>query len=257
MNWSRCSRTLPAILLALSLVASFATPVAAISASAANLPQQQQVGAEGQATFTLTDLYEDGSNEFTLRGSTELENVSWTVRKVTLNGDTSSETFTGQSFETTVSSSNNVERVEVVVTGRAPAIESFTYDPAQSFEFARLSKAVGDNVNTVGTWSVEHYTSESQGAREAIDSAQTAVAASEDQQAEEQLGRAVRAYESGDFELATDLAADAEASADQARQSSETTQLLLFGALGVVALALVVGAVLYFRGRSGPGDPLG
>jgi predicted nucleic acid-binding protein len=257
MNWSRCFRIFPPTLLALLLVASFVTPVAAISASAANLPQQQQVGAEGQATFTLTDLYEDGADEFTLRGSTELENVSWTVRKVTLNGDTSSETFTGQSFETTVSASNNVERVEVVVTGRAPPIESFTYDPAQRFEFARLTKAVGDNVNTVGTWAVEHYTSESRSARAAIDSAQTAVAASEDQQAEEQLERSIRAYESGDFELAADLAADAEASAEQARQSSETTQLVLFGALGLVALALVGGAVLYVRGRSGPDDPLG
>jgi hypothetical protein len=257
MNWSRCSRTLPLLALVIVLVVSVATPAAAIAAEAEDVPETQQVGSEAQATFALTDLYEDGSNEFTLRGSTRLRNVSWTVRKVTLNGDTSSETFTGRSFETTVSASNNVERVEVVVTGRAPPVSEFSYDPAQSFRFARLSKAVGDNVNTVGTWSVTHYTRDSRNAREAIESAESAVEASGNGAAGEQLNRAIRAYEGGDFELATDLANDAESSASQARQSSQRTRLLLFGAVGLVALALVVGGVLYLRGRSGPGDPLG
>ena len=256
MSWNRCSDLLVSTL-ALLLVASLvAVPVAAISASADGVPSRQQVGEERQATLTLTDLYEDGSQEFTLRGETELEAANWRVRYVKLNGDTTSETFSGSSFETTVSSNDNVERVEVRVTGEAPAVENFSYDPAQSFEFARLSKVVGDNVNTVDSWDVVHYTSESADAREAIDSADEAVSGANSEQAEEQLNRAIRAYGSGDFELATDLAEDAEATAQQSQQSSQTTQLLLYGAIGVVALALVVGGVLYLRGRSGPSDPL-
>ena len=256
MNWNRCSDLL-ASTLALLLVASLvAVPVAAISAAADGVPSEQQVGEERQATFTLTDLYEDGSQEFTLRGETELDAANWRVRFVKLNGDTTSETFSGSSFETTVSSNENVERVEVRVTGEAPTVENFTYDPAQNFEFARLAKVVGDNVNTVDSWDVVHYTAESAEAREAIDAAARAVEESNDQQSEEQLNRAIRAYGSGDFELATDLASDAEESARQSQQSSQTTQLLLFGAIGVVALAVVVGGALYLRGRSGPSDPL-
>jgi cobalamin biosynthesis Mg chelatase CobN len=256
MSWNRCSDLL-ASTLALLLVASLvAVPVAAISASADGVPSRQQVGEERRATFTLTDLYEDGSQEFTLRGQTDLEAANWRVRFVKLNGDTTSETFSGSSFETNVSSNDNVERVEVRVTGQAPEVENFTYEPAQSFEFARLEKVVGENVNTVDTWDVTHYTEASGGAREAIDAAGAAVAETNSEQAEEQLNRAIRAYESGDFELATDLAEDAEATARQSQQSSQTTQLLIFGAIGVVALALVVGGALYLRGRSGPSDPL-
>ncbi|MFC7228071.1 hypothetical protein N0B31_11720 [Salinirubellus salinus] len=256
MSWNRCSDLLVSTL-ALLLVASLvAVPVAAISASADGVPNRQQVGEERRASFTLNDLYEDGTQEFTLRGQTELEAANWRVRFVQLNGDTTSETFSGSSFETTVSAADNVERVEVRVTGEAPAVENFTYDPAQSFEFARLAKVVGDNVNTVDTWDVVHYTEASAEAREAIDAADAVVADTNSEQSEEQLDRAIRAYGTGDFELATDLAEDAEATARQSQQSSQTTQLLLYGALGVVALVAVVGGVLYLRGRSGPSDPL-
>jgi hypothetical protein len=256
MNWNRCSEAFTTALALLVVVSLVAVPVAAISASADSVPDRQQVGQERQATFTLTDLYEDGSQEFTLRGETELEAANWRVRYVQLNGDTTSETFSGSSFEATVSSADNVERVEVRVTGEAPEVSNYTYDPAQSFEFARLSKVVGENVNTVDTWDVVHYTEASAEARDAIDSASTAVADVNSEQAEEQLNRAIRAYGSGDFELATDLAEDAEATAQQSQQSSQTTELLLYGAIGVVALVAVAGALLYLRGRSGPSDPL-
>jgi hypothetical protein len=253
MNWSRCSRTL----LTLVLLVSLAAPAAAITASSADVPDQQRVGEEARATITLEDLYEDGSNEWTLRGRTRLTNVTWTVRKVTLNGDTSSETFTGRTFATTVSSANNTERVEVVVRGRAPSVQQYSYDPPQRFEFARLSKAVGDNVNVVDTWEVHHYTDASQRARSAIDRAQPVVQGAGSQQASEQLNRAIQAYESGEFGLARDLARDAESTARNAQQSNQLIRLVLIGVGAVVVLALVAGGVLYLRSQSGPGDPLG
>jgi hypothetical protein len=257
MNLSRCS-SLAVLLTVLALVlVSAVGPVAAVTADATDVPDRQEVGQERRATFTLTDLYEDGTNEFTLRGTTRLENVSWTVRKVTLNGDRRTETYTGGSFETTVSAAENTERVEVVVAGRAPSVENFSYDPAQSFEFARLAKAVGDNVDVVGTWSVTHYTAASAEARSAIETAEPVVAGSGSGSAEQQLRRARQAYDGGEFDLAAELAADAESTAASARQSRGTTQLLLFAGVGVVAVALVVGAVLYLRGGSDPGDPLG
>jgi len=253
MNWSRCSRTL----FALVLLVSLAVPAAAITVDDSNVPDQQRVGEEKRATIALEDLYEDGTDEWTLRGRTRLTNATWTVRKVKLNGDTSSQTYTGRSFETTVSSANNTDRVEVVVRGRAPGVNGFSYDPPQRFEFARLSKAVGENVDVVDTWEVHHYTDASRRARSAIDQARPVVSDAGDQQARDQLDRAIQAFESGEFELARDLASDAESSARDARQSSRTLRLILVGAGVVVVLAAVVGAVFYVRSRSGPEDPLG
>lgn len=253
MNWSRCSRTL----LTLLLLVSLAAPAAAITADSSNVPDQQRVGEEKRATFTLEDLYEDGTDRWTLHGRTRLTNVTWTVRKVTLNGDTSSETFTGRSFETNVSAANNVERIEVVVRGRAPRVDQFSYDPPQRFEFVRLSKVVGENVDVVDTWEVTHYTDASRRARSAIEAAEPAVASAGNKQSRDQLDRAIRAYESGEFDLARDLASDAENSARSTQQSSRTVRLVLLGAGGVIVLALLAGGVLYLRSKSGPGDPLG
>ena len=253
MNWSRCSRTL----LTLILLISLAVPAAAITADSSDVPDRQRVGEEKRATITLTDLYEDGTDEWTLRGRTRLTNATWTVRKVTLNGDTSSQTFTGRSFETNVSAAANVERVEVIVRGRAPDVNQFSYDPPQRFEFARLSKVVGENVNVVDTWEIHHYTDASQRARNAIDEAEPVVSSAGNRDARDQLNRAIQAYESGEFDLARDLASDAESSARSAQQSNRTIRLALIGAGVVVVLALLAGGVLYLRSQSGPGDPLG
>jgi hypothetical protein len=253
MNWSRCFRTL----LTLTLLASLAAPAAAVTATSSDVPDQQRVGEERRATVTLEDLYEDGTDEWTLRGRTRLTNATWTVRKVKLNGDTSSRTFTGRSFETTVSSANNTDRVEVVVRGRAPSVDQYSYDPPQRFEFARLSKVVGDNVNVVGTWEVHHYTDASQRARSAIESAEPVVESAGSQGAREQLNRAVQAFESSEFGLARDLASDAESTARSAQRSSRTLRLVLIGVGAAVVLAAVAGVVFYVRSQSGPGDPLG
>ena len=253
MSLSRCSRTL----LTLVLLVSLAAPVTAITASSSNVPDQQRVGEERRTTIALSDLYEDGTDEWTLRGRTRLTNATWTIRKVKLNGDTSSRTFTGRSFETRVSSANNTDRVEVIVRGRAPPVEGFSYDPPQRFEFVRLSKVVGDNVKLVGAWEVHHYTDASQRARSAIEDAEPVVESAGNQQAREQLNRAIRAYESGEFDLARDLAGDAESTARNAQQSSRTLRLVLIGAGVLVVLGLLAGGVLYLRSQSGPGDPLG
>lgn len=253
MNWSRCSRTL----LILLLVVSLAAPVAAVTVDSSGLPDQQRAGEERQATFTLNDLYEDGAGEWTLRGRSELDSVTWTVRKVKLNGDTSSETFTGRSFETNVSSASNVDRVEVVVRGVAPEIGEFSYDPPQQFVFARFSRVVGENVDVIDTWEVHHYTPASQRARQAIDEAEPVVSKSGNQQARDQLDRAIRAYDSAEFDLARDLANDARTSAERSQQSNRTTRLALIGVGVVVVLVAVVGGLLYLRSQSGPGDPLG
>lgn len=244
MKWIRCSSV---VVVALLLTVT-AVPAAAVSTEAEGVPENAQVGEEVQATFTLTDLYEDGTDEWTLRATTELENVSWVVEKRKLSGDTTRESHTGQSVETTISANDDVDRVTVTVTGSAPELTEWRYDPPEQFRFARLVKVAGGE-DRLGDWQVHHYTEDSREAREAIDSAQTAVNESNSQEAERTLGRAITAYDEESPGLATDLANEAEQQAKQAERSRDRRQLLLYGVIGVVALLFVFGGIYYYRSR--------
>jgi hypothetical protein len=244
MKLTRCSKL---VLVALLLTVT-AVPAAAVSTEAEGVPEDAQVGEEVQATFTLTDLYEDGTDEWTLRGSTGLENATWVVEKRKLSGDTTRESYTGQSFETTVSASDDVDRVTVTVKGTTPELASWSYDPAEQFQLARLVKVAGGQ-ERLGDWQVHHYTEDSREARQAIESAQAAVNDSDSQQAERTLQRAITAYNEESPQLAIDLANEAEQQATTAEQSRERRQLLIYGAIGAVALVLVFGGIYYYRSR--------
>ena len=256
MNLNRCSRTGTVVLVVLLTITSFALPVAAIATTATEIPQSQEVGVDHQGTVTLEDLYEDGTDQFQLQGTTELDAANWQLRYVKLNGDTTRTTFTGSSFETRIAAEDEIEQVKIRITGEAPPIENYTYDPAPSFLFANLSKVVGANENEVGSWETRPFTAESEPARAAIESASVAAARTDDQADDAQVERAIRAYENENFELSADLAADAESTARSSVQSSQRNRILLVGAVGVVAVAGIVGAVFYLRERSGPNDPL-
>lgn len=244
MKWIRCSEL---VVVALLLTVT-AVPAAAVSTEAEGVPEDAEVGTEVEATFTLTDLYEDGTDEWTLRASTELENVNWVVEKRKLSGDTTRESYTGQSFQTTVSANDDVDRVTVTVTGTAPEVSEWRYDPPEQFRLARLVKVAGDE-DRLDQWQVHHYTAGSREAREAIDSAQAAVQESNSDDAQRNLERAITAYEEGNHGLAVDLANEAEQQAEQAQQASERRQLFLYGAIGVVALLVVFGGIYYYRSQ--------
>lgn len=252
MKLIRSSSAVVAVLLALSL----ALPVAAVSTSAEGVPDRAQVGEEVQATFTVSELYSDGANEWTLRASTALEGVSWTVEKRKLSGDVETETYGGSSFETTVRSSENVETVTVTVTGDVPAVESFSYDPPQRFTLARLVRITGENENDLDRWQVHHYTNESAAARDAIDAARAEMGEDPPDQAQRDLDQAISAYEAGNFENAVSNAEDADSLARQAQRSQNRTQLLLYAGIGVVSLAAVFGGAFYWRSRRDTYDRL-
>jgi hypothetical protein len=256
MNWSRCSSVV-AIAVLLVLVATLAAgPALAVSPSDEGVPGEAQVGSEVTATFTFTDLYTDYES-WTLHGETNLTGVTWTVRTLDQAGNqVSQQSFDGGSFDADVALEDDVAEVVVRVTGTAPEVDSFSYDPRQQFTLAAFDLVrEGGTSRDIETWSVAHYTEASQAARDDIDAAETAVddaggAGGDD------LDRAIQAYEAGNFELASSLAADAESAAQGARQSRQTTQLLLYGGVGVLALAVVFGGFLYWRSRQGPSDPL-
>lgn len=252
MRSTRSSSAVVAVLLALAL----AMPVAAVSTSADGVPDRAEVDSEVEATFTLSELYSDGANEWTLRSSTALEGAAWTVKKQKLSGDVTSESYSGSSFETAVRSSENVETVTVTVTGDVPTVQNYSYDPAERFLLARFVRVRGENTADIDRQRVHHYTNESATAREAIDAAREAIDDGSPQEARRDLDQAISAYNAGNFENAVSNAEDAEQRAVQAQRSQNQTQLLLYAGIGVVALVVVFGGIFYWRSQRDTYDRL-
>ncbi|AUV83175.1 hypothetical protein C2R22_17240 [Salinigranum rubrum] len=261
-NWSRFS----SLLLALLVLLSVAAPVAALSVGNADVPEETAVGSQVEATFTLTELYQNPTLEqWQLRGETELRDVTWSLSYVDQTGATvGREEFDGQNFSSSqISASDGTAEVRIRVTGTAPPVESYSYDPEQTFVVASLTQArEGGNTNALDTWEAHHFTSGSDRARNALDDAQAAIDAARENganpgEAENTFNQAVNAYESENFDLATELANEAQSQAQSAQQSQQTFTLVLYAVAGLVVVALLVGGFLYWRSQQDSHDPLG
>jgi hypothetical protein len=261
-NWSRFSSLLLVLLVLLSAVA----PVAALSVGNANVPEEAAVGSQVEATFTLTELYQNPTLEqWQLRGETDLREVTWSLSYVDQTGATvGREEFDGQNFTSSqISAADGTAEVRVRVSGTVPPVESYSYDPAQTFVVASLTQArEGGNANDIDTWEAHHFTSASDRARTAMDDAGAAIESARENgasvgEAENTFDQAVNAYESENFELATELANEAQSQASSAQQSRQTFTLVLYGVGGLVVVALAVGGFLYWRSQQDTHDPLG
>ncbi|WP_049984963.1 hypothetical protein [Halobellus rufus] len=257
-SWSRFSRLALACLFVLSVAT---VPVAAVSVGDSAVPSDEEVGTEVTATATLTELYQNPSLEsWTLAGSTELTEVTWTVEYYDQTGaKVDQQSFDGQSFSgAQVNADDGTSRVEVRVTGTVPEVGDYTYDPAQSFTVMGLEQTrEGGSTNEIETWTATHYTEESREARDAIDEASTAVEEVDDDEAERRLQNAIEAYDGEEFNLAADLAGQAQERAEQTRQSNQRMQLALYGVGGLVVIGLLVGGFLYWRSQQSGHDKLG
>lgn len=255
MSWSRCSK---ALVVALLLLTAAVVPAAAVSTSRDGVPDESSVGSEVSATYTFTDLYTDFES-WSLRGSTELSNVTWTVRKLDQAGNQISQnSYDGATFNESVDISEDTARVVVRVRGTTPPVENFSYDPAEQYTLGRFQlRRQGGTNQRISADQVHHFTQDSKEARNEIESAQQTIDdAGGNQQAEQTLSNAISAYNAGNFGNAIDLANQAEQRANRAKQSQNTTQLLLYGGLGVVVLLLVVGGFAYYRSQQDTYDKL-
>ena len=260
-NWSRFSKLALALVVLLSVAAM---PAGAVSVASEDTPSEVQVGSKVTASVTLDELYKNPQLEaWGLQGETELEDVTWTVTYYDQTGaKVDQQSFDGQNFSgANVVADDGTSEVQVSVTGTVPAVENYTYDPAQTFTVMTLNQTrEGGSSNDIDSWTAHHYTDESAAAREKLDGANAAIAAAggaNTQDAQNQFDNAVEAFEGEEFGLASNLAEDAETKANQAKQSSQTTQMLIYAAGGLVVVALLAGGFLYWKSQQQTYDKLG
>jgi hypothetical protein len=274
-------------LVALLVVVGFAVAgsAGAVTVSEQDVTDSEQTGETITVSVTLDELYQNPNYEsWSVAGETELENVTWIVeyvsqtgneiRQVEVDGQYLNESVVENPEQLRVDADADTPAAEVRVrvTGDVPEVETYSYpalgsdgDP-ESFLALELTqdRGAGGTANTIDSWRTVHFTQESREARDALDSARDTIEEATDagadvSDAEQDFERARTAYERGEFDLAVDLATDAEESAQSAidaRQSSLPTTLLVGAAL-VVVLVLVAAAVFYFyRQREGPDTKL-
>lgn len=263
MNLIRSSKLTAAFAVFVLLVTAVA-PAAAVTANATDAPEEAKVGTTVTGTFTLTDLY-DNYESWTLNGQTELTDVTWKVIKYNQAGSlVGQRSYDGQSFNESISLNNdNVEKVEVKVTGTVPAVENYTYDPAQTFTLAKFNQVrQGGNSQEIDVWETHYFTKESSQARDALDSAAAAIDAAKQQgvdtsEMESTFANGVSTFENKNFGTANDIAAQVEENAQSSKESSERTGLLLTAGGGLLALVVLVGGGLYlYRSRQDNYDKL-
>lgn len=258
-SWNRSSKIALAVI---CVVVAAIAPAAAVTVADSTVPGDAEVGTEIEVTVTLTELYQDPSLEqWTLAGETDLQSPTWTVEFIDQTGSkVGQESYGGASFDNaSVAADEGVAEIRVTLTGTVPEVSEYSYDPQASFDAVALTQvAPGGGETELVTEETTHYTADSQSARAAIEGAETAVTeAGEPQDASETLRRAIDAYESENFQLATELANEAQTEAEQVQGDQERNELLLIAAGVVVALALVGGGVWYLRQQNQQPDKLG
>jgi len=254
MSWIPSSKGTTLVAL-LALLLAVAGPAGALTLTDETDFQESRVGETVSTTVVVDDPFNE-NEQWTLRGTTELENVSWTV-SVRDQGNQLNQTVYGeQTFEQELALDNGGDQIEIELTGTTPAVDNYTYEPPQAYTLWELVSITGSSESTLNATSVHHYTNESDEARNAIDEAATAVNGSDSQEAQDQLDRAIEAYNGGQFGLANNTAQDAQNQAESAQQSQQQTQTLIYVAVAAVVLALVGGGIYYWRSNQGPDTKL-
>ena len=244
MSWTHSSRSLIlGVLLAISLMAVGTAAAVSVSGDA---PAPSENGTETSMNVSIQDPFADAPDQWTLRGETELENATWTVEAYDQRGNVVTRQDTsGANITQELDFDNDATRVNVTVTGTVPTLTAFNYEDraAENYTVMQLSQANGDAIDR--TWDAHRFTNESQTARQAIDDAQAAVDEASGNAGQEDLERAISAYDAGNFENAISLAESAQSTAEENQSDGGLPIALIGGA--IVAVLVVVGGALYYR----------
>jgi len=248
MNLTHSSRTVAlGVLLATVLVVS--GTAAAVSFEGQS-PEAAQVGETVEMEVTMQEAFENPlPNSYTLQTDTQLNNADFTIRATDVAGDTVvQEDVASDTATLDLSSEQGISEVTIIVEGEVPQMSEFNYQDrsVENYTAMELSRVVDNGTSTLdgGVFRAHRFTEQSRQARQAIDAANESVQGGGD--AEEDLNRAVAAYNSGNFQNAIDLAEDAQSTAEGSQQ---TTQLLLIGGSVVVLVAVVGGGAYVWKQR--------
>ncbi|QDX40555.1 DUF4398 domain-containing protein [Salarchaeum sp. JOR-1] len=268
MNSNRSSRAVVAVLGLVLLVAAVAPAAAAVPSIDGSAPDTAEVGSTVDRTYTLTDLFTE-YNEWTLTAETDLSEVTWTVTTYDNTGQQiAQETYTGQSFQHALVASDGAVRATVRLQATVPEVSEslWSYDPPQQYTVAEFAQTQqGGSSTTISEYLTRPYTQQSSQARTQIDQAKAAIQDAENSDvsvsdAKATLQNAVSAYNNANFQLAVDLANEAEQQAEDAlsaaQQSQQTTRLLLYGGVALVVVLLAAGGYLLYRRNQGSQDKL-
>jgi flagellar basal body-associated protein FliL len=249
MSWTLSSRgTTLVVLLALAFAA--AGTAGALSVSDQTAFNESRVGESVETTVVIEDPFTEQPDQWTLNAETELRNVSWVVTTLDQGEQVNQGTYGGQSFSQNLNVDNGGDEVRIEITGDTPPVENYTYDPVERYTLWRLEAVSGDSTTTLNESQVHHYTNESKEARNAIDSAvETINETGGNSEARSTLNNSISAYDNNNFGNAVDLANEAENQAEQAEQSAQRTQLLIYGAIAVVVVVLVGGGIYYWQSQ--------
>jgi hypothetical protein len=255
MNWIRSSRGTIAVALFVVLLGAIGTATA-LTVTADDPAREAQVGTEINTTITVDDAFTENS-QWTVGAETELRNVSWQLEEYDQGSRVEQwSDLGGQSISQDVSSDPSGDELRIQIRGEVPAVPEYNYSnpSAENVTFVEVTSTSGDNTQTLETYSVHVYTNQSKNAREAIDAAVAASdSAGNPDGVESTIDNAISSYNSGNFENAIDLANEAE---QKATSSQQTSQLMLFGAVAIVAIALIGGGVWYWRNQQDDYDKL-
>lgn len=246
MSWIRSSEAVGVVaLLAIALVA---TGTAAAIEFDGEAPESAEVGEEVTMEVEITEPFADPlPSQWTLEGDTDLENADWTIVAEDNTGDIVARSDTN-TLE--LNADDSVVAVTVEIRGEVPGGISFNYENQEeenyvAVELLRQTDAGAERVADEAIWEAHRFTSESQEARSAIDEASTAVDDAGGS-GQDDLDRAIVAYNNGNFQNAIDLAEEAQSTAEGQEQ---TTQFLLIGGAVVVLIAVVGGGAYVYKQR--------
>ena len=245
MSWIHSSKgALLGVLLAISLVA-VGTAVAVSPTGEA--PAAAENGTEVTMTATIENPFADAPDQWTLEGETELQNPTWNIEVLAQQRLVTRTDTSGATFSQPLDFEDGATTVNVTVTGTVPTLSTFNYEnrSVENYTAMALAQANGNAVDR--TWRSHRYTNESNSARAAIDAAATAV---EDAggTGQDDLDRAIDAYDNGNFDNAESLAEEAESAAEQ---SQGGLPIVLIGGAVVVLLLVVGGGYYYYQSQQG------
>ncbi|MFT4933107.1 MAG: hypothetical protein ACI91T_003012 [Natronomonas sp.] len=249
MSWTHSSKgVVLAVLLAVSLLSVGTAAAISISGDA---PTETQVGEQVSMNITIEEPFGEQPNQWTLGGSTELQNATWTVNRLSQGRPVEQgvQQYSGQSFNQDLNFENGATTIEITVEGTVPPFtsEAYSYEQpsAENFGIATISSVVDGTNNELESWTAHRYTEDTRSARNTIDEAAAAVANTSSAEAIETLNTSISLYDDGNFDQAENLANEARSTAQQASGG-----LPLIPIIGVVlVLVVVVGGVFYYRSQ--------